>query len=225
MGGVGRLLGGSVARRESWIDAGWVQLAEALQRCLPRGTAGARVASASVDAAGRGRASLGAGAGGRVSAGGSARTPGSSESRRHSTPAPSLPPPSKDYVQRRSRAASSARPPYVQHSDRQSLSPRGPFHSPWFPGTAEQPASPPRISPLRLDFLHPLRPEPGSQKKGRFNWLFHKRDGKGQDRGAGSAPQEPDGDERAALAIQRITRGKRARRRSPRQPRVQSQPR
>ena len=220
MGGVGRLLGGSVARRESWIDAGWVQLAEALQRCLPRGTAGARVASASVEAARRGRASLGAGAGG------SSRTPGSSESRRHSTPAPSLPPPSKEYVQRRSRAASSARPPYVQQSsDRQSLSPRGPFRSPWFPGTAEQPASPPGISPHRLDFLHPLRPEPASQKTRRFNWLFHKRDGKGQDRGAGSAPLEPDGDERAALAIQRITRGKRARRRSPRQPRVQSQAR
>ena len=47
---------------------------------------------------------------------------------------------------------------------------------------------------------------------------------------ASEVQEEPNGhgpldDERAALDIQRITRGKRARRRSPRQPRVQSQPR
>ena len=215
VGGVGRLLGGSVARRESWIDAGWVQLAEALQRCLPRNTAGARAASASFEAASLSRTSLGAR---------SSQTPGSralSEARRHSTAAPSLPPPSKDYVQRRSRAAGSTLPPYVRRSsERQSSSPLS-FRSPWFSGTTQQQASPPKISPLRLDFLHPLPPEPASQKTRRFNWLFHKRDGKGHDRGAGGGQVEPDGDERAALAIQRITRGKRARRRSPR--RLQSQ--
>jgi hypothetical protein len=209
VGGVSRLLGGSVTRRESWIDAGWVQLAEALQRCLPRNPAAARAASASFEVASRSRASLGVR---------SSQTPGSraalSEARRHSTAAPSLPPPSKDYVQRRSRAAGSSLPPYVRRSsDRQSSSPLS-FRSPWFSGAPQQQASPPKISPLRLDFLHSLPPEPASQKARRFNWLFHKR-------GAGSRQVEPDGDERAALAIQRITRGKRARRRSPR--RVQSQ--
>ena len=203
------------------IAAGWVQLAEALQRCLPRPTAEARAASASFDAVSR--ASL-------ESSG--SQTLGSralSEARRlrRSTAAPSLPPPSKDYVMRRSRAADQQMPPGMRQrssfSDRQSGSPLS-FRTPWWsrdevpPLSGAQQASPPRISPLRLDFLHPVPPEPASHKSRRFNWLFHKRDGKGRDRGSG--PVEPDGDERAALEIQRITRGKRARRRSPR---VQSQ--
>ena len=35
--GAGLVAGGSCWRRESWIAQGWVQLAEAVQRCLPQG--------------------------------------------------------------------------------------------------------------------------------------------------------------------------------------------
>ena len=197
------------------LATGWVQLAEALQRCLPRRTAEARAASAyhPFEAAGRSRAPLRASLASLGSTG--TRTPGSLPP---STVAPSLPPPSKDYVARRAWLADrgATLPPRVRKSFSDRESSRSPlsFRTPWWSRGEEPPfagqASPPQMSPLRLDFLHPMPPEPTSQKKRRINWLWAKRDGKSRgDRS--SAPAELGGDERAALQIQRITRGKHAR--------------